>query len=383
MEVLKTFADFVTSSFGMDLNSRLGASVSFFIEDTIKIFALIYTMLFVISLFRKQLAPDKIREYLRGKSSWFGYILAVFLGVVTPFCSCSSIPLFIAFLAVGIPFGITMAFLICSPLISEVATVLLLITPNAGVKAAVTYIVIGGFISVLGGYLCDKFHLKHLRIKCVTDEDCQVCDGHHCHGKHSHHHEHEEHACCCHHDHDEHDACDCGHHHHEEHENCGCGHHHHHEEVEACGCGHHHHHHEYKDQSTLEYAFEYANDTVKEIWLYVLIGLGVGALMHGYVPQEMFIKYLGAENPFAVPLAAVAGIPIYANHDSVLPIVQVLLMKGVPLGTTLVMLMSITAISLPEMIMLHKVLSWRMLGIFVAYLFVSFIIVGYLMNLVL
>lgn len=380
MDILREFANYLTTGFGLDLNSKLGVSVSFFIEDTIKIFALIYIMLFVISLFRKQLAPEKIRSYLKGKSSWFGYILAVFLGVVTPFCSCSSIPLFIAFLAVGIPFGITMAFLISSPLISEVATALLLITPNAGVKAAFAYILVGGIISVLGGYLCDKFHLKHLRIKKVTDEDCQNCDGQNCHGRHSHNHEHKETCSCgCHHEehHHEHTDCDCGHHH-EEH-SCNC----HHEEHEDCGCGHHHHTHEIKDQSTIEYAFNYANDTVREIWVYVLIGLAVGALMHGYVPEDMFIKYLGPDNPFAVPIAAIAGIPIYANHDSVLPIVQVLLMKGVPLGTTLVMLMSITAISLPEMIMLHKVLSWRMLGLFVSYLFISFIIVGYIMNFIL
>ena len=377
MDILKTFAEFMTTSFGLDLNSKLGTSISFFIEDTIKIFLLIYIMLFVVSLFRKQLSPEKVREYLKGKSSWWGYLLAVFLGAVTPFCSCSSIPLFIAFLAAGIPFGITMAFLISSPLISEVATVLLLITPNAGVKAAIAYILIGGIISVIGGYLCDKFHLKHLRIKKVTPEDCENCDGIHCHGEHSHSEKHEHCECGCHHheeDHEEHCCCEHGEHHHEEHEH-----------DEHCGCGHHHHHHhaENKDQSTVAYAFEYANDTVREIWVYVLIGLGVGALMHGYVPQDMFIKYLGAENPFAVPIAAIAGIPIYANHDSVLPIVQVLLLKGVPLGTTLVMLMSITAISLPEMIMLHKVLSWRMLGIFVAYLFISFIFVGYLMNFIL
>lgn len=374
MDIIKTFAEFMTTSFGLDLNSKLGTSVSFFIEDTIKIFLLIYIMLFVVSLFRKQLSPEKVREYLKGKSSWWGYLLAVFLGAVTPFCSCSSIPLFIAFLAAGIPFGITMAFLISSPLISEVATVLLLITPNAGIKAALAYIFIGGVISVIGGYLCDKFHLKHLRIKKVKPEDCENCDGVHCHGKHSHNHEHEE-------------GCDCHHHHHDEHEEhcCCCYHeeHEHEEHAEGCACGHHHHHNINDEQSTVAYAYEYANDTVREIWVYVLIGLGVGALMHGFVPQDMFIKYLGAENPFAVPLAAVAGIPIYANHDSVLPIVQVLLLKGVPLGTTLVMLMSITAISLPEMIMLNKVLSWRMLGMFVAYLFVSFIFVGYLMNFIL
>lgn len=345
MDIIKYFADFLTTSFGLELNSKLGITISFFIEDTIKIFLLIYIMLFIVSLFRKQLSPEKVRQYLKGKSSWWGYILAVFLGTVTPFCSCSSIPLFIAFLAVGIPFGITMAFLISSPLISEVATVLLLITPNAGLKAALAYILIGAIISVLGGYMCDKFHLKHLRIKKANDEECHNCDGKHCHGAHKHEHKDE-----CQHIHE--DSCHC-------------------------------HHHTHNEDSTIAYAYNYANSTVKEIWIYVLIGLAVGAFMHGYIPEDTFVKYLGAENPFAVIVAAIAGIPIYANHDSVLPIIQVLLMKNVPLGTTLVMLMSITSISLPEMIMLNKVLSWKMLGIFVSYLFISFIIVGYLMNFIL
>lgn len=317
-EFLKTFADWTVKSVGLDLSTRLGTSLSFFIEDTIKIFLLIYVMLFVVSLFRAQLAPEKIKSYLQGKSSWFGYILAVFLGVVTPFCSCSSIPMFIAFVAAGIPFGMTMAFLISSPLISEVAAVLLLITPEAGWLAALVYILAGGIISVLGGYLCDKFHLEKLRETHKHDEHC------HCHE----------------------------------------------------------HNHGTKDEikSLIHYAHDYANDTVKEIAPYVLIGLAVGALIHGFIPQEFFVKFLGAENPFAVIIAAFAGIPIYANHDSVLPIVQVLLMKGVPVGTTIVMLMSITAISLPEMIMLHKVLNKKMLWLFVGYLLISFIIVGYLMN---
>ncbi len=317
-EFLKTFADWTVKSVGLDLSTRLGTSLSFFIEDTIKIFLLIYVMLFVVSLFRAQLAPEKMKSYLQGKSSWFGYILAVFLGVVTPFCSCSSIPMFIAFVAAGIPFGMTMAFLISSPLISEVAAVLLLITPEAGWLAALVYILAGGIISVLGGYLCDKFHLEKLRETHKHDEHC------HCHE----------------------------------------------------------HNHGTKDEikSLIHYAHDYANDTVKEIAPYVLIGLAVGALIHGFIPQEFFVKFLGAENPFAVIIAAFAGIPIYANHDSVLPIVQVLLMKGVPVGTTIVMLMSITAISLPEMIMLHKVLNKKMLWLFVGYLLISFIIVGYLMN---
>ena len=316
---LKTFADFIVNSLGIDVSSKLGISLSFFIEDTIKIFLLIYVMIFVVSLFRSQLSPKKIKSYLQGKSSWFGYLLAVFLGVVTPFCSCSSIPLFLAFISVGIPFGITMAFLISSPLISEIATALLLITPQAGFWAALVYVLAGGFIAVIGGYLCDKFHLENLVEKHTHTEHC------HCHN------------------------------------------------------------HDLKDEvkSLLHYAHNYAYSTIKQIAPYVLIGLVIGALMHGYIPEEFFVKYLGAKNPFAVIIAAFAGIPIYANHDSVLPIIQVLLIKGVPVGTTIVMLMSITAISLPEMIMLHKVLSWKMLGLFASYLFISFIIVGYLMNIVL
>ena len=316
---LKTFADFIVNSLGIDVSSRFGISLSFFIEDTIKIFLLIYVMIFVVSLFRSQLSPQKIKSYLQGKSSWFGYLLAVFLGVVTPFCSCSSIPLFLAFISAGIPFGITMAFLISSPLISEIATALLLITPQAGFWAALVYVLAGGFIAVVGGYLCDKFHLENLVEKHTHTEHC------HCHN------------------------------------------------------------HDLKEEvkSLLHYANNYACDTVKQIAPYVLIGLVIGALMHGYIPEEFFVKYLGAKNPFAVIIAAFAGIPIYANHDSVLPIIQVLLIKGVPVGTTIVMLMSITAISLPEMIMLHKVLSWKMLGLFACYLFISFIIVGYLMNIVL
>ena len=316
---LKTFADFIVNFLGIDISSKFGVSLSFFIEDTIKIFLLIYVMIFVVSLFRSQLSPQKIKSYLQGKSSWFGYLLAVFLGVVTPFCSCSSIPLFLAFISVGIPFGITMAFLISSPLISEIATALLLITPQAGFWAALVYVLAGGFIAVVGGYLCDKFHLENLVEKHTHTEHC------HCHN------------------------------------------------------------HDLKDEvkSLVHYAHNYAYSTIKQIAPYVLIGLVIGALMHGYIPEEFFVKYLGAKNPFAVIIAAFAGIPIYANHDSVLPIIQVLLIKGVPVGTTIVMLMSITAISLPEMIMLHKVLSWKMLGLFASYLFISFIIVGYLMNVVL
>lgn len=310
------FAEYVTVKIGINLHSPLGSAVSFFIEDFFKIFLLIYVTLFVVSLFRYQLSPEKIKQYLSGKKAFLGYLLAIILGAITPFCSCSSIPLFLGFSAAGIPFGITMAFLISSPLISEVAVFLLLITPQAGFRVALAYILVGAVISLLGGWLCDVFKLqKYLDIEDVPE---------------------------------------------------------------------HEHSHEYsvsdKIKSTIIYSNTYSVDVIKEIGLYVILGLVVGAIMHGYIPDEFFIKYLGSDNLFAVPMAAIVGIPIYANHNSVLPIVQVLLMKGVPVGTSLVMLMSITAISLPELIMLNRVLKWQILAMFVGYLLVSFVFVGYLLN---
>ncbi len=301
---------------GLSLQAKSGIAVSFFIEDFFKIFLLIYLTLFIVSLFRYQLAPEKIKEYLVGKRAFWGYFLAILLGSVTPFCSCSSIPLFLGFVAAGIPFGIAMAFLISSPLISEVAVLLLLITPQAGWKVAAVYILVGAVISICGGWLCDKFNLK--RYLKMTEEPQQKC------------------------------SCSIS--------------------ISE------------KIRSTFIYANDYAFITIKEIGLYVILGLIIGAFMHGYIPQEFFVKYLGSKNIFAVPMAAIVGIPIYANHNSVLPIVQVLLMKGVPVGTTLVMLMSITAISLPELIMLNRILSWKILAMFVGFLLLSFIFVGYLLN---
>lgn len=316
LEFIDKFANWTTLKIGLSLQTPLGDAVSFFIEDFFKIFLLIYLTLFIVSLFRYQLTPEKIRCYLSGKNSFWGYILAVILGSVTPFCSCSSIPLFLGFTAAGLPFGITMAFLISSPLISEVAVFLLLITPHAGWKVAIAYIFVGAVISILGGWLCDKFHLeKYLKQIDKPEDNGQFC----CSTKE-------------------------------------------------------------RIKSTVVYANNYALETVKEIGLYVILGLLLGAFMHGYVPSEFFVKYLGSDNIFAVPIAAIVGIPIYANHNSVLPIVQVFLLKGVPVGTTLVMLMSITAISLPELIMLNRVLKWKILAMFVGFLLISFIFVGYILN---
>lgn len=316
------FAEWSVAKMGLETGSDLANAVIFFIDDTLKIFALLYLIIFVISLFRKQLSPEKIRAYIQGKPRWLAYSLAVILGIVTPFCTCSSVPLFIGFVEVGIPFGVTMAFLISSPLVSEIAAVLLVGT--SGLEIAAVYVLTGSIIAMFGGYLADKFNLgiyisEHSQQKVARLEE----DSH-------------GHCCCC-------------------------------QKKEGW-------------RSLVSYAHDYAWDTVKETWIYILVGVGLGAAMHGYVPQEFIATYAGADNPWAVPFAAIIGAPLYGSHGGVVPIIDALLQKGVPLGTAMVVLMSVTAISLPEIMMLKKVLKWQMLAIFIAFLLVSFMIVGYLLN---
>lgn len=319
-QIFTSLADWSVLKMGLDTSTHFGQAVHFFIEDITKIFVLIYVLIFVISLFRAQLSAEKVRDYLSGKNRWYGYFLAVFLGVVTPFCSCSSIPLFIGFIAAGIPFGITMAFLVASPLISEVATIMLLGMKGAGPLVALVYVLAGVVIAVAGGWLADRLHLE----KWLTYKPVLV--------------------------------------------------------TAPCSCGGNI---KQRAKELLIYAHEFAWGMLKSIWLYVVLGLLVGAAIHGYVPVEWLARYLGPQNPWAIPLASVIGAPLYANHVGVVPVIQALLLKGVPIGTALVILMSITAISLPEMMMLRKVLSWKMIGAFLGYLIIAFIAVGYLLNAVL
>lgn len=228
---------------------------------------LLYVLIFFISLFRSQLSPERVRNYLSGKSRWIGYLLAVFLGVVTPFCSCSSIPLFMGFLAAGVPFGVSVAFLVSSPLISEIAAIMLLGMGSYGVYIVSIYIISGTIISVLAGYLADKFMLEKYLALDIPKSIPPVC---------------------------------------------------------ACATI------KEKAKALIKYAHEFSWNLVKSLYLYILIGLVIGAYMHGYIPQEFFVTYLGKDNFGAVPLAAVVGIPIYASQAGIVPLVQVLLMKGVP-----------------------------------------------------
>lgn len=317
LDIFTKLADWSIAKMGLNLETHFGQAIHFFIEDTTKIFFLIYVLIFFISLFRSQLSPDKVREYLSGKSKWYGYLLAVFLGVVTPFCSCSSIPMFMGFIAAGVPFGVAIAFLVSSPLISEIAAIMLLGMEGAGLYVAGIYILTGTIISVLAGWLADKFRIERFLAIKVDMKTPQISD-------------------CV--------------------------------SIKE------------KALALVKYANGFSIDTIKSIGIYIFIGIAVGAFMHGYIPQELFVKYLGAENIWAVPLASVIGLPLYTSHAGVVPIIQVLLMKGVPVGTALVALMSLTAVSFPQLIMLKKVFTYKLLAIFTGFLLVAFMITGYILN---
>jgi hypothetical protein len=241
--------------------------------------------------------------------------MAVGLGAVTPFCSCSSIPLFIGFVEAGIPLGVTMAFLIASPMINEVAVVLL--AALLGWKVTALYVATGLAVGILGGLVVDRLKLE----RWVEDYVWQIRMGK--------------------------------------------------AELPAADTS---------LKGRVDYALGQVKEIVGRIWLYVLIGVGVGALLHGFVPQDFFTAYAGADNPFAVPLAVLAGVPLYSNATGVIPIAEALLGKGVPVGTVLALMMSIAAISLPEMIILRKVLKPPLIATFVGILFLAFVLVGYLFN---
>ena len=317
LEFFTELADWAIVKMDLSRETHLGEAVHFFIEDSTKIFVLLYVLIFVISLFRSQLSPERVREYLSGKSRWAGYFLAVFLGVVTPFCSCSSIPLFMGFVAAGVPFGVSVAFLVSSPLISEIAAIMLLGMGTFGVYIVSIYILTGTLISVLAGYLADRFNLgRFLALEIPQTPPI------------------------------------------------------------TCSCS------SLREKTTalLKYANSYAFNTVISLAIYILLGLSLGAFMHGYIPQEFFVKYLGSDNLLAVPIAVIAGIPMYASQAGIVPLVQVLLEKGVPVGTALATFMSIATISLPEMMMLKRIFRVKLLAIFILYLLIAFNLTGYVLN---
>lgn len=299
----------------LERGSKLADALHFFVEDTTKIFFLLFAVMFVMALFRRWLAPEKVRAMIDGRSRWVAYGLAALLGAVTPFCSCSSVPLFIGFLEAGIPVGVTMAFLITSPLVNEVAVVIL--GSVVGWQLTAVYVAVGMVVGVVGGVLIDRFRLERY----VEDYVWQIRMGQLAVG-----------------------------------------------EVD------------YSLRGLMRYGWDEATALVRRVWLYVIAGIAIGAVLHGYVPAEFFAAHAGPDNPFAVPLAVLVGLPLYSNATGIIPVAEALLGKGLPAGTVIAFMMSVVALSPPEFVILRKVLKPRLLVYFALYLALAFMVVGVLLN---
>lgn len=297
--------------------SRLSAAVEFFIYDTIKIFLLLSIIIFCISVIRSYFPPERTKQILSHKKEFMGNILAALLGIVTPFCSCSAVPLFIGFIEAGVPLGVTFSFLISSPMVNEVAVVLL--WGLFGWKIAAIYMGTGLLIAILAGLIIGKLKVE----KWVEEYVYRI--------------------------------------------KTGQG-----QEVFS-----------QLFRERLQYARWNTVDILKRVWLFVILAIGIGGFIHGYVPQDFLVRYAGNGNPFAVPMAVALGVPLYSNAAGIIPIVYALMEKGMSTGTVLAFMMAVTALSLPEMIILRKVLKVPLLGVFVGIMTVTIIAVGYLFNAIL
>jgi uncharacterized membrane protein YraQ (UPF0718 family) len=300
---------------GLDPASRTGSAVHFFIMDVAKIFVLLVVVIYIMGLLRALVSPEKVRAFVRGRPDWQARGLAVSLGAVTPFCSCSSVPLFIGFVEAGIPLGVTFSFLIASPMINEVATVILV--GILGWKLTILYVLAGVVVAWFGGMVMQRFRPERwveeyvwkiqMGETALPEPDISFA-GRHC------------------------------------------------------------------------YALSEVRDIVGRIWKWVLIGIGVGALFHGFVPASWVSEHLGGDSWYTVPAAVLLGIPLYSNATGVIPVAEAMLGKGVAVGTTLALMMSVAALSLPEMLILRKVIQWPALALFAAVLAVAFTLVGWGFN---
>jgi hypothetical protein len=303
----------VESMFGLSINERLGGSLHFFIYDTVKIFILLSVLIFIISYIQSYFPPERTRKILGNIKGIKGNILGALLGTITPFCSCSSIPIFIGFTSAGLPLGITFSFLISSPLV-DLASLLLLMS-FFGAKIAIAYVVVGLILAVTGGTIIDKLKLEKYVEGYVTEienVDAEII--------------------------------------------------------------------ELTKEERISYSKDQVSQIIKKVWLYVLIGVGIGAAIHNWIPENIIQNVIGVNNPFSVLIATVVGIPMYADIFGTLPIAEALFGKGVGIGTVLSFMMAVTALSLPSIIMLSKVVKRKLLGIFVGIVSIGILIIGYLFN---
>ena len=313
---LQQLADWLTYQvFNITQNSLLGSSVNFFIFDTLKIFILLSVIIFAVSILRTYLPPEKIRNILSHKNKYVGNVLASLLGIVTPFCTCSAIPLFLGFVEAGVPLGVTFSFLVASPMINEIALVMLL--GLFGLKIALIYIISGLVIAIVSGIIIGKLNVENLLEKFVLENKNKTTD--------------------------------------------------------FLG-------QKMTRKERFDYAKKYTWDIFKKVWLYVVIGIGIGAWIHGYVPVEFMAKYVGSGHWYSVPLATILGIPLYSNATGVIPLVQVLTEKGVQIGTALAFMMAVTGLSLPEFLILKRVMKTKLIVIFASIVGIGIIFTGYLFN---
>ena len=301
------------SSLSLDTTSRWGGSIQFFLYDCIKIMVLLGVLILIISYIQSYFPPERTKKILGRFHGVGANCVAALLGTVTPFCSCSSIPLFIGFTSAGLPLGVTFSFLISSPMVDLGSLVLLM--SIFGWKVAIIYVMLGLAIAVVGGTLIEKMHLENQVEEYIRrGKTIDVPQ----------------------------------------------------EELHFKG--------------RLKYAWEQVVSTAKKVFPYVLVGVGIGAFIHNWIPEEFIVKLLGSGNPFGVVIATVAGVPMYADIFGTIPIAEALLAKGAQLGVVLSFMMGVTTLSLPSIIMLRKAVKPKLLGIFVALCTIGIIIVGYFFN---
>ena len=301
--------------FGLDTDGRIGGTLQFFVYDTIKIILLLCSLIFVISYIQSYFPPERTKKILSHVKGLPANILAALLGTVTPFCSCSSIPLFIGFTGAGLPLGVTFSFLISSPMVDLGSLVLLM--SIFGIKVAVLYVLLGLVIAVVGGTVIEKLHMENQVEEFIRNaKSIDVPQE------------------------------------------------------------------ELTKRDRVRYSFDKVLETLKKVFPYIVVGVGIGAVIHNWIPEDLVIKFLGNGNPFGVIIATIAGIPMYADIFGCIPIAEALLLKGAILGVVLSFMMGVTTLSLPSMIMLKKAIKPKLLGVFISICVLGIIVVGYFFNLV-
>lgn len=313
MKWLSTLIGQFLNFFGLDTSGKIGGSVQFFIYDVIKIIFLLCVLIFIISYIQSFFPPERTKKILGRFHGIGANIIAALLGTVTPFCSCSSIPLFIGLTSAGLPLGVTFSFLISSPMVDLGSLVLLM--SIFGTKVAVVYVLLGLVIAVVGGTLIEKLHLENQVEEFIRNaKQIDIPQ----------------------------------------------------EELMV--------------KERIKYAWEQVVETFKKVFPYILVGVGIGAFIHNWIPEDVIVRFLGTGNPFGVIIATIAGVPMYADIFGCIPIAEALLAKGARLGVVLAFMMGVTTLSLPSIIMLKKAIKPKLLGLFIGICTVGIIIVGYAFN---